>query len=139
MGVLFLNRIYLIYKHLILKILTLSTDSDDKPPSLAECVADTIDCDLTARQYKKIARRHNRKGHRVFHSYSKVADYKHKKCTPKGIKSPTEHSIEVDIEDVLHHQTSKYLTPEIKEKMLLLKAQGATFVLYYKYGKITSS
>ena len=108
---------------------------NDEPPTEAECVADTIDCDLSVRQYKTIARRHNRKGRRAFQSYSKVADYKRRMCTPKGIKTPTDYSIEIDLDDVLHHQTSKLLTPEIKQKMKKLKEeQGATFVLYFKYG-----
>ena len=50
-----------------------------------------------------------------------------------GVES-SRTSIEIDLDDVLHHQTSKLLTPEVKQKMKMLKEQGATFVLYFKYG-----
>ena len=105
----------------------------------AECAATTIDCDLSVRKYSKIARRAKKRGGRTFLPHNKVAKYKHEKCTPRGIRTPTEHSIEVDLEDVMHHQTSKLLTPDVKQKMVNLKKQGATFVLYYKFGKLTFS
>ena len=98
----------------------------------ADGVASTIDCDLSVRQYKTMARRANKRGRRVFPSHSKVANYKRQKCTPNGIRSPNDFSIEVDLEDVMHHQASKLLTPEVKRKMKMLKEEGATFVLYYK-------
>ena len=104
--------------------------------SIPESIATTIDCNLSVRKYSKIAKRSNKPGRKNFWSHSKISAYKHKHCTPKNIRTPTEHSIEVDLQDVLNHQAFKLLTPEIKLKMLKLKSMGATFMLYFKYGNL---
>ena len=101
----------------------------------AESIATTIDCDLSVHQYNTIRKRANKKGRKVFFSYSKIADYKRKKCTPKNIRTPTEVSIEVDLQDAMNHQALKMLTPKVKEKLVKLKALGATFILFFKYGR----
>ena len=101
-----------------------------------ECAATTIDCKLSQRQYKTIARRANRNRRRVFPPYAKVAKYKADRCTPTGIRTPREDTVEVDLQDALDHQMLEMLTPEIIENMKLLKEKGATFVLYFKYGKV---
>ena len=108
------------------------------PRTEAECVATLIDCSLSAEKYRKICRRANRKGHRVFHGYKRTTDYKNKHCLPKNIDaSSSELSIHVNLQDILDHQTSKVLTmaPEIKEKMKVLASQGASFELHVKYGR----
>ena len=105
--------------------------------TILECATTTIDCDLSQRQYKKNARRANRNRRRVYQPYNKVAKYKAQRCTPKGIRIPREDCVEVDLQDALDHQTLEILTPKIIEKMKILKEKGATFVLYFKYGKIT--
>ena len=108
----------------------------DEPLTELECAATTIDCKLSQRQYKTIARRANRNRRRVFPSYAKVAKYKADRCTPKGIRTPREDTVEVDLQDALDHQMLEMLTPKIIENMKILKEKGATFVLYFKYGKV---
>ena len=101
---------------------------------VAESVARTIDCDMSVRKYNNWRKSINC-GRKILHCHSKIAKYKHQNCTPKNIRTPTESSIEVDLQDVMEHQAFKLLTPEVKAKMVKLKAEGATFVLYFKYGE----
>ena len=105
------------------------------PMSEAECLATLIDCDLSVKKYKTICRRANKKGRRVFHSYRRLKIYKNENCMPKNIDvDSSATSIHVNLQDVLDHQVSKLLTPEIKDKMKVLASQGASFELQVKYG-----
>ena len=102
---------------------------------IQDCVATTIDCGISTRKYMKIGKRANRKRRcKPFQPQSKIAKYKREKCTPKNIRMPNDYSIEIDLQDALNHGASKIMTPEMVKKMKYLKAKGATFLLYFKYG-----
>ena len=62
-------------------------------------------------------------------------NWKKDNCIPKNIDAhSSETSIHINLQDVLDHQVSKLLTPEIKDKMKVLASQGAKFELHVKYG-----
>ena len=108
---------------------------DAPTESEAVCLARFVDCNLSVEKYRTLCRTANKKGRRVFHGYKRVKKYKNDNCIPKNIDAlSSETSIHVNLQDVLDHQVSKLLTPEIKEKMKVLASQGASFELQVKYG-----
>ena len=54
---------------------------------------------------------------------------------PDAIKTPSDDTIYVDIEDLLHHQASRLITDSVKQRMQFLKdVKNAKFVMYWEYG-----
>ena len=110
-------------------------DFDNQQPlPEAECVATLIDCSLSVSKYRKICKRANRGRRRVFYGYRRIRKWKEDNCIPKNIITASATSIHIDLQNVLDHQLFKLLTPEIKEKMNVLHAEGAKFELHFKYG-----
>ena len=105
--------------------------------SSAEYVASIIDCNLSQRKYIKLGRRMKKRGGRSFQPYSKVQQYRDFRCTPRNINTDKESVIYVSLQDAMDHQAGKILQlkPEVIERMERLKRLGASFKLYFKYGK----
>jgi len=60
-------------------------------------------------------------------------------CVPHNanrdeIRFVSDGEVIIDLQAVFFHHIEKLLTPEIIQKMLELKAQGAVFKLFFRYG-----
>ena len=96
----------------------------------AEITALIIDCDISQRKYRKTRKLAN-KNRTCWPTYENSQKYRNENCMPKpdDIKTPSD-CIFVDIEDLLHHQAFRMVTPDLKERMQHLKiTRNARFVL----------
>ena len=126
---------------MLLYLLFTLTISDVKPiqMSMLTSAVQLIKCDLTKEQYEETSRTSRAHKAKIYPPYRELKRWMYANCVPHNaegdeIRFVSNGEVIIDLQAIFFHHIEKLLTPEIIQKMLELKAQGAVFKLFFKYG-----
>ena len=125
-----------------LTILRFTLDFSDLKPipmSMLTCAVQLLKNDLTKEQYEETSRTSRAHRAKIYQPYRELKRWMYANCVPHNaagdeIRFVSDGEVIIDLQAVFFHHIEKLLTPEIIQKMLELKAQGAVFKLFFKYG-----
>ena len=108
--------------------------------SMLTCAVQLIECDFTKDQYESASRTSRAHKAKIYQPYRDLKRWMFENCVPHNadgdeIRFVSDGEVIIDLQAVFYHHITKLLTPEIIEKMLELRARGAVFTLYFKYGR----
>ena len=116
------------------------SDMKPIPMSMLTCAVQLIKCDLNKDQYEETSRTSRAHKAKIYQPYKALKRWMFANCVPKNpdgtdsVRFVSDGEAIVDLHAVLDHHLVQLLTPEIIQQMLELKAQGAEFFIYFKYG-----